>query len=243
MLDKIYRRTVRPDEDGVFRAGYVVSEYYCEQPLRYIRAARIIEADIKKLFEYVDPSEGNLNAFSFKILELLSRTCFEVEANLKGILRANGCNKTNLSMTDYCRVEQSHFLSFYTVAFMEWTGRPKEFVPFEAWKNGGKLDWYRDYNDVKHDSRQNFDKANFGNLCKSFTGLVALLSSQFWNEDTVSEDTLLAGGGPKRLHMFNSSVVSSVKFKFGHEFDVSERYKRVPARDLSNESFIDFPYA
>ena len=60
---------------------------YSDHPEHYTRAFAILQKDIIGLFEYIEPSDINLVTYSFRIHELLVRTCIEVEANFKAILR------------------------------------------------------------------------------------------------------------------------------------------------------------
>ena len=41
------------------------------------------------LFEYIEPADINLNVYSYKIQQLLARTCMEIEANFKAIFKEN----------------------------------------------------------------------------------------------------------------------------------------------------------
>lgn len=112
------------------------------------------------------------------------RTCIEIEANLKAILRENGYSRSgDWSMTDYKKLEATHFLSAYEIKFPFWQGTAHTRMPFAAWATGGGLDWYQAYNDAKHDRHEKFSQANFGNLLSAICGLVAVLSAQFYTED------------------------------------------------------------
>ena len=141
-----------------------------------IKAARLIIDDFERLFEYIEPHMSNENVFSHRIYELLLRTCTEVESCCKGVLKANG-HAAN-SMEDYKKIEQSSHLSGYTVKYSNWL--PQEYVtqPFEKWATGESLRWYKDYNDVKHNRCQNFQKASLKNLLDAISGLLCIIHSQ-----------------------------------------------------------------
>ncbi len=240
MLQEIYPRTIRPDSDGRIRAKYVCSSNYCAKPLHFIRAARVISKDLDRLFDYVEPSEANLSTYSFEILGLLSRVCFEVEANLKGILLANRYSRdgkatkaNSLTMADYSKVEKSHFLSRYKIHFPQWSDGLSDFTPFLGWgeEKQKRLGWYNAYNQVKHDRYRGFQQANLKHLCEAFAGLIALLTSQFWREDTISEYSLLLGQ-PPGLSGYNPSLVNGYHFSFEPEFEKEERYSEYALKEL-----------
>ena len=132
-----YRRTVRPfirddyePSDG--QMSFVRNPSYSSSPRPYIRGFLALQRDIRSLFEFIHPSDDNLGTYSEHIGVLLVRACFEVETNLKAILRENGYTSTKeyWNMADYKKVERSHRLSQYEAQIPEWVGandivRPK----------------------------------------------------------------------------------------------------------------------
>jgi len=142
----------------------------------------MIQKDLQELFEYIEPSDTNLNTYSHRIHQLLVRTCIEIEANFKAILKENIYSKKDyLNRTDYKLINTTHHLSGYSVKFPYWNGTKNYFVPFEGWgKFGdGKLIWYDAYNNTKHDRGDNFTEANFENLLNAVTALQIVITSQF----------------------------------------------------------------
>lgn len=187
-IDKPYKRTVRQLIDGSYsnsgNAGYIKHPNYANSPEKYVRSFLLIQNDIQKLFEYVEPVDENKEAYSYRIHELFVRVCIEVEANCKAILHENGYKKkNNLNMSDYRLIEKTHKLSEYEVLLPRWTGKYGRYTPFSKWSENKGLYWYQFYNDVKHDIHSNFRHANIKNLIEATCGLVALLSAQFLDED------------------------------------------------------------
>lgn len=193
-----FYRTVRQFKEGAYtdsgNGRYVRHGAYShDDASSYIRGFLLLQDDLKDLFKYVEPGDVNLPVFSFRIHELLVRTCIEVEANLKAILTANSYTKVDkdgkpadLNMTDYKKIERSHFLSQYLVKVPYWSGLKKNAIrhPFAAWStpNSG-LDWYKAYNEVKHDRSTHLPLASFENLMDAFCGLIVVLTAQFLFED------------------------------------------------------------
>ena len=160
-----------------------------------MRALKIIQKDLFSLFDFIEPSNVNLQSYSFRTHELLMRTCIEIEANFKAILSENGYAKNgNWNINDYKRVETSHFLSSYYVEIPVWREGPWTIRPFEDWTAEGRPEWYQAYNAAKHDRHTAFPKANFENLLKAVCGLVVLISSQFRNEDFSRRSSFLIIG-------------------------------------------------
>jgi len=113
---------------------YLLHPKFASNPQHYIRAFLIIQEDLIKLFEYVEPSDKNLNTISLRIHELLTRVWIEVEANFTAILRENiyskEIEKWNLK-EDYSLIEYTHRLSSYKVKFPVWRGEKHTYIPFE----------------------------------------------------------------------------------------------------------------
>lgn len=188
-LSKPYYRIYRPEyRESSFEndcCGYDEDDRYVSQREKssLLSATKIILKDFQEILEYVEPCDNNKEAYSHRIYELLVRTCIEVEANLEGILRANGYTKPgnkNLNMSeDYYKVDTATKLSEFSVIMHQW--HPENTIsPFDGWKEKGKsLKWYKAYNRVKHDRFENFSEANLENLCYAICGLLCLLFSQF----------------------------------------------------------------
>ena len=165
--------------------AYIVHKKYANSPEHYLRAFQIIQNDLKKLFEYVEPADCNLKTYSFKIHELLIRTCIEIEANFKAILKENDYKKKEekWGIKDYNKVNLSHRLDSYNVTIPIWNGHNNDYIPFADWKEDKPLLWYQAYNKSKHDRHKNFQIANFEHLMNAVTGLFVLLTSQFRDQD------------------------------------------------------------
>ncbi len=191
-VTKPYYRTARQFADGFYSEGgrsrYIDHPSYADAPSNYIRAFLLIQTDLQTIFEYIEPSDQNLQAYSFRTYELLLRTCTEVEANFKAIFRANTYSSRNgdrLNMRDdYVRIERSHFLSQYEVKMPYWSDGNPFRRPFAGWGNGNHaLPWYQAYNTSKHDRVQELRAATFTHLIDAFCGLAVVLTAQFLSHD------------------------------------------------------------
>ena len=176
----------------------MVHPKFAQSPEHYVRAFLLLLKDLQELFDYVEPADKNLACYSFRIHALLLRTCVEVEANCKAILRENGYSKTgDWNMGDYKKIEKTHFLSPYEVKVPNWTGTSSSRSPFSAWASGGMLPWYQAYNTTKHDRHSQFEEATFEYLIDACCGLLVLLSAQFETNDFSPGNTVLALEGPR----------------------------------------------
>jgi len=204
---RIFREFIKSNNSGYSSWSYVVDKQYAKNPYHYTRAFLMIQEDVQKLFEYIEPADINLKTYSHRIHELLMRICIEVEANFKAILRENIYSPTSKqgksiphekwNINDYSKINISHRLDGYIVELPLWNGKQSKYQPFKEWENNGSLSWYQAYNKCKHDRNENFELANLQNLLAAFAGLFALLSSQFGTQDFEPGSTFLSmeGGG------------------------------------------------
>jgi hypothetical protein len=205
-LARPLKRTVRKLTNGSYGNGghwqYLLHPKFANDPPHYIRAFLLIQNDLQKLFEYVEPCDENSNTISLRIQELLTRVCIEIEANFTAILKENkysDSNNWNLK-NDYSLIDFSHKLSSYKVKFPIWRGEKNTRTPFKNWatkpsSNWHVLDWYQAYNKSKHDRHLHFDKATFDTLLDAVSGLVVLLSAQFMDENYSPNSKSMGIGG------------------------------------------------
>lgn len=212
-FNKPFHRNYRPVKEQ-FNSGYsdwayIIDKEYSTEPEHYTRAFLIIQEDILKLFQFVEPSDLNNKTYSFRIHELLMRICIEVEANFKAIFRENIYTPTiqngrrrgqprtekDWNINDFKLINKTHHLDDYEITLPFWKGTENSRKPFLKWKTDESLEWYQAYNQAKHDRLNNFEKANLKNLIDAYCGLGVLLSSQFRHVDfQPGPDNLQASG-------------------------------------------------
>lgn len=240
-----YRRTVRQFVSGGYSGrsgtGYILHYKYAESPEYYIRAFLLIQKDLQQIFDFIEPADENLTCYSFRIHEIFLRACIEVEANCKAILKENEYTQNrDLNMADYRKIEQSHRLSSYSVKLPIWHGDKNERRPFALWSENRSLSWYSDYHSIKHDRPAAFEKANLENTIDAVSGLVVLLSAQFWTHNFIpSSDYLVVETGDKA----ESAIGDYFRITFPDDWPEEERYD-FDWEQLKNEDdpFQQFPY-
>ena len=200
------RRFVKKENSGWSAWQYMRHPAYAESPQRFVQGYLMIQKDLAHILEYVEADDRNGSVFGYRVHELLMRTCVEVEANFKAILKANlfKCRR-RWSMREYSRVEHSHRLSDYQVLLPTWRGSMGEFSPFGAWKDERPLPWYEAYNESKHDRHESLIAANLQMLIQAIGGLVVLLTAQFNREDYSGSPDVLALSGPT-VHKWEAAI-------------------------------------
>lgn len=139
-----------------------------------------------EILNTVYPSSSNLKTFGHQIKNLLVLSCIEVEAQLKGVYKANEINsKRNYSTRDYIKLKEPMQLHKYSVKLPLYP-ELKSFEPFKKWNlNIGatkSLKWYDNYNAVKHNNETEFHRATLESAIASLCAVVVLLKAQYGND-------------------------------------------------------------
>lgn len=205
--------------------AYIIDKEYAQSPEHYIRSFLILLDDLKKIFEYIEPSDINLSTYWYRIHSLFMRVCIEVEANFKAIFKENiySKNEKDRNINDYKKIDKTHHLSSYTIILPVRDWNENNIQPFLDWKSWNSLERFKSYNDSKHDRQWKFKKANFKNLIYSISGLIVLLSSQFKDENFSS--------WPRSLEIswhdyfwWESTIWDYFRILFPNDWEENEKY-------------------
>lgn len=195
---RIYRPCRKSHNSGYNSWRYIVDHEYADSPANYTQPFLSLQKEIIDLFEYVEPAYKNLKTYSYRIQQLLMRTCIEIEANFKAIFNENTFtlkSEDHWNINDYRKINVSHHLSSYTIKFPRWEGKCNEFRPFQPWAENESLSWYRAYNATKHNRVKKREQANFYNLLSAYSALAILLAAQFRDKSFTPGPSVFADGG------------------------------------------------
>jgi hypothetical protein len=219
-------RAMKPGPNSGYSGwAYIIDPDYAKDAAHYVRSFMIIQKDVEKLFEYIEPSEECLQAYLYRSHELLMRTCIEVEANFKAILFENKFSQKGrqLNIDSYRKIDLTHHLSSYKALLPIWNGGIREFSPFAGWNKGNSLPWYQAYNASKHDRHEEFKKANMEQLLNAVTALLIVLTSQFGKEEFSSGERGMTVSGYD-YHFGEPAIGSLFRIKRPDDWTDDELY-------------------
>ena len=198
-IEKPYYRIYRPYKSLNYTPDvydYILDVRNCKNRRELIKYFYILEKEVIDILEYIELSEKNMEVYSLKIYKAFLSICTEIENNFKGILYYNGYDiGKNLNMkNDYFKLDKVLKLSDYKVKILL-NDYESVIQPFKEWKNQSDyktIQWYKDYNDLKHNRSDNFEKAKLKNLIKSICALYIILYSQFYEySKVINESTVI----------------------------------------------------
>ncbi len=231
MLDKPFWRIIRPMANDLYYEDLKSPQYFDPfntlDGINLIRSYHLLEEEMYDLFDYIEPSDRNLQCYSHRMQSLLLKAATEFEASSKAILESNSYTKpNNWNITDYYKINQAAKLSDYEVYIPIWNGNKfKNFKPLEEWSTGHTLQWYKDYNLAKHDRTKNFEKASLENVVCAVASVFCIVFSQF-NIYTFSPHNLIyqvnEGNGTDIIS--HDSCRLQIKLPFAGSWSEGEHY-------------------
>lgn len=138
---------------------------------------------LSSIFRVAHPAQGNLSAYGGAIRDLIILACTEVEAQWKGVLKANNVTAPGDRFTTahYVRLLPVMRLDEFKVELIRYPGLPA-IGPFKDWdvaRPTQSLVWYDVYNRVKHDREVNFKDATLEHAIQAVAACVVMLAAQF----------------------------------------------------------------
>lgn len=135
-----------------------------------------LEDDLIETSRYVEICQDNFGTYSTQFTRLLLAAASEVDVVAKQLCRQIDPTGTHGNINEYRSVIVPKFPAIPTVQFgIQWN--PVRVQPWESWgaATPANPDWWRAYNNVKHERNANFKSANLRNALEAIAGLHCLV--------------------------------------------------------------------
>jgi hypothetical protein len=138
---------------------------------------------LTRIFRVIFPAASNLCTYGHEIRNLILLACTEVEAQWKGILRANNASPAGhyFATKDYVKLLEPLKLAQYQVVLPMYPQLPP-LAPFAPWNRQNpsqSLPWYAAYNAVKHDRETEFSQAKLRYAIDAVVACAVMLEAQY----------------------------------------------------------------
>lgn len=143
-----------------------------------------LEKSLLEISEYIAITKDNYQCYSFKNMQLFYAVCSEIDSIFKHIRRnlgLEGTGKGNINIEDNITMLDDSFpVVRDTLVVTNINGCTLETQPFKrlfadyidkAKAQKKEKSWWQQYNAVKHQRLNNFDKANLKNILESLSAL------------------------------------------------------------------------
>lgn len=154
-----------------------------------------LESNLENLSRYIEFIEPNFNTYSIELAHLLLASSSEIDVVIKELctLIAPGEKRDNIN--DYRQIIKAALPKFINEPI--YINRYGISVsPWNNWNGDANPDWWRSYNNVKHERNLYFDQANLGNAIRS---IGALLIVNYYYYDKLFEHESGAQMEPKEV--------------------------------------------
>ncbi len=144
--------------------------------------------DLRRVREFIEPTDANGGTYSQRIFELLMSTCEQFERACRLVLVSKGHPKEPEAMgaADYATLAASHGLPGSVVMAHFWRPKAKGFRPFKEWSDpSANLPWLVDYGILKHTRHAEYRRANLLTLVESMAGLFLFLCRTEMNPTSI----------------------------------------------------------
>jgi hypothetical protein len=167
-----------------------------------------LEKDFIRTMDFVELAAPNANVFGDNFAKLLLAIGSEIDVIAKAICLSVMPGPVAKNIIDYQNILTGAFAGMHD-AYIDVVRTGAVIKPWKSWDPQGlkkSPDWWRAYNEVKHDRVANFTKATQENTIDSLAGLLVLNLYYYRNGRTPEPYTQLLDGGNIPSHIVVGNV-------------------------------------
>ena len=130
-----------------------------------------IERDLEKLSRYIEFSNPNLSTYSIELAHILLSASSEVDVVMKQICAILDPTQTAENINHYRAIIQNKYPAFINEEIsIDRYGL--NYKPWDNWNGNQNPNWWRSYNNVKHERNNHFHEANLQNTINAVGALL-----------------------------------------------------------------------
>jgi len=130
-----------------------------------------IEKDLENLSRYIEFANANLGTYSIELTHILLSASSEVDVIMKQLCSLIDTTQTTNNINDYKGVIQAQLGTFINEEIcIDRFGL--SYKPWDNWNGSQNPDWWRSYNNVKHQRNNHFNEANLQNTINAVGALL-----------------------------------------------------------------------
>jgi hypothetical protein len=133
-----------------------------------------LERDLELISRYVEFCEQNLSTYSIELTHLFLASASEVDVVAKLVCAHGAPRAPRENIDQYREVLRSTFPELPEVR-IQIPRYGLSFSPWENWAGNRNPDWWRSYNNVKHERNTYFNEATLKNALNAVGGLLILV--------------------------------------------------------------------
>jgi acyl-homoserine lactone acylase PvdQ len=128
--------------------------------------------ELAELSNYIEFDEANFETYSIELAKLLMAASSEVDVVLKQLCASLNNKKKHENINDYRKtIKASSFAKDFSNETVIIPLHGLTLNPWTNWNGKENPDWWKAYNNVKHERNNNFPKANLKNVLNAVSAL------------------------------------------------------------------------
>src|ERR1035437_271699 len=133
-----------------------------------------VDDELHSLSRIIEFAPENFPTFSVHLTRLYLSVCSEIDVVAKLLCTRIAPTEIPKSVNEYRSLITAKFSNFSQLR-IEMPSHELDFQPWLSWSSGNNPQWWKSYNDVKHERSKYYRDANLGNVLESTAGLLVLL--------------------------------------------------------------------
>ncbi len=138
----------------------------------YLNYFLLLERDLENIFKYIEPEESNMDTFSLENARLFLSICSEVDILFKKVLSDASLKDINQYRN---KIRKKYGEKFWNQKVEIEKYAISADSPWINFKDNKSPDWWKSYNNIKHDRLAKFDQATLKNIINAISGLFILV--------------------------------------------------------------------
>jgi hypothetical protein len=133
-----------------------------------------IEEDLSKVARFVEFSTENLSTYSIEIAHILLAAASEVDVIAKMLCKKINPDSPSSRIDEYRNEIRPHYTHIEKMPVLI-RRYGLTFTPWLNWQEDKSPNWWKEYNNIKHERNSHFPEANLQNALNAMGGLFILL--------------------------------------------------------------------
>lgn len=130
-----------------------------------------IEKDLENLSRYIEFSNENLGTYSIELTHILLSASSEIDVIMKQLCTLLDSSQTTKNIDQYKNIIQAQLQSFINEEVcIDRYGL--SYRPWDNWNGTQNPNWWKSYNNVKHQRNDHFNEANLQNTINAVGALM-----------------------------------------------------------------------
>ena len=172
-----------------------------------------LDDELYSLSRIVEFSKDNFSTYSVHFARLYLSVCSEIDVVSKLLCAQIKSSENAENIDEYRKLIVPKFPNFSALK-IEMPGHDLDFQPWASWATNKNPQWWKSYNQVKHERNKFYRDANLGNVLDSSAGLLVLLV--YFHQKELYSQKMRIQPNFKTMRI-DSSLAGCMRFVFSYK--------------------------